>query len=289
MEPLIITSNDPQVPEGPEFVRQTIDECAAAFNAGATVIHLHLAFKPPVPGHFLEFDVERSAQIIRGVRERCPGAVVQVGKTTATNASRIALSQAVDVDMFSMTLSDNDKYVSGGIPASHRDRAEFVELTRFCLESRIVPELEVFHAGALWNMLYLIHEGLLRPPYWVNVCMYHEGGGWSPRTMAEIDYRVSLLPEGANWHLAAFVHPRKEFVVPPATPDDHTRLLAYAMLKGGHVRTGKEDRPEVRPGVLAKSNAELVDMAADLSVRVGRPVATPEQARKILGLASNGA
>lgn len=284
MQPLIITSNDPRISEGPDLVKRTIDESVAAFNAGASIIHLHLAFKPLTPGHYLEFDIERSVAIIQGVRDRCKGAIVQVGKTTATNASRIALSQAVPVDMFSMSLSDNDKYISGGIPANHRERSEFAELSQFCLDAGIVPELEIFHAGALWNMLYLIKQGLVKAPYWVNICMYHEGGGWSPRTMTEIDYRVGLLPDGANWHLAAFVQPQKEFVVPPATPDDHTRLLAYAMLKGGHVRTGKEDRPELQPGVPATSNAQLVEMAADLSVRLGRRVATPSEAREILGL-----
>ena len=118
MEPLIITSNDPQIPEGPAQVEEIVAEAEQAFLAGAAIIHLHLIFKPQVPGAYLEFDIERSKQVIEGVRERCPGAIVQVGKTTATNESRIALCNAVDVDMLSMTLSDNDKYLSGGIPAN---------------------------------------------------------------------------------------------------------------------------------------------------------------------------
>ncbi|NJP46814.1 BKACE family enzyme [Actinacidiphila epipremni] len=284
MGPLIITSNDPQVPEGPDQVEQIIEEAAAAYRAGAAIIHLHLIFKPARPGEYLSFDIERSTEVIRGVRERCPGAIVQVGKTTATNESRIALANAVGIDMLSMTLSDNDKFLSQGIPANHRERSEFTEMAGFCLEHDILPEVEVFHAGAAWNLYYLIKEGVLRAPYWVNICLYHEGGGWSPRTMAEVDYRINLLPEGALWHLTAFAHPQKQFVVTPTTPDEHTRLLTYAILKGGHVRTGKEDRPEIRPGVRASSNAELVAMMADLATRLGRPVATPAQAREILGL-----
>jgi uncharacterized protein (DUF849 family) len=80
------------------------------------------------------------------------------------------------------------------------------------------------------------------------------------------------------------VHPQKDFVVQPSTTDDHTRLLTYAILKGGHVRTGKEDRPEIEPGVRAKSNADLVAMIADIGERLGRAPATPEQARAIIGL-----
>jgi 3-keto-5-aminohexanoate cleavage enzyme len=284
MGPVIITSNDPLVPEGPDQVEQIVAEAEAAYKAGAAIIHLHLIFEPAKPGEYLRFDIARSTEVIKGVRERCPGAIIQVGKTTATNESRIALCNAVDVDMLSMTLSDNDKYLSNGIPANHRERSELAEMAQFCIEHGIVPEVEIFHGGAAWNMYYLIREGLLRAPYWVNICLYHEGGGWSPRTMGEVDYKIGLLPEGALWHLTAFSHPVKDFVVPPSTPDEHTRLLTYAILKGGHVRTGKEDRPEIRPGVRASSNAELVSLIADIATRLGRPVATPEQAREILQL-----
>jgi 3-keto-5-aminohexanoate cleavage enzyme len=289
MGPLIITANDPQVPEGPDQVEQIIAEAEASFKAGAAIIHLHLIFKPAKPGEYLQFDIERSTQVIKGVRERCPGAIIQVGKTTATNESRMALCNAVDVDMMSMTLSDNDKFLSNGIPANHRERSEFVEMAKFCQQHGILPEVELFHAGAAWNMYYLIKEGVLSAPHWVNICLYHEGGGWSPRTMTEVDYRIGLLPEGALWHLTVFAHPQKQFVVTPSTPDEHTRLLTYAILKGGHVRTGKEDRPEIRPGVRASSNAELVSMIADIATRLGRPLATPAQARELLNLSGKSA
>jgi 3-keto-5-aminohexanoate cleavage enzyme len=284
LKPLIITSADPRLPEGPNEEEQIIEEAKLAFAAGASIIHLHLIFKPPVPGKFLEFDLERSKTVVEAVRKECPGAIIQVGKTTATNESRISLCDAVPVEMLSMTLSDNDKYLSGGIPASHRERSEFADMAKYCLDHDIVPEMEVFHAGAIWNMRWMIREGLIKAPYWANICMYHEGGGWTPRTMEEIDYRVNLLPDGANWHLTVFAHQVKDFVVEPTTPDEHTRLLAYAILKGGNVRTGREDRPELEPGVPVKNNAQLVSMMADISRSLGRPVATPEQAREILGL-----
>ncbi|MCL1838241.1 MAG: 3-keto-5-aminohexanoate cleavage protein [Propionibacteriaceae bacterium] len=284
MKPLIITAADPRLPAGPNEVEDIIAEAEGAYKAGAAIIHLHLVFKPLEPGKYLEFDIERSIRIIKEVRERCPGAIIQVGKTTATNSSRMALIDAIPVDMMSLTLSDNDKYDSSGIPANHRDRAEWEEMLQFCLDHNVVPELEIFHAGASWNMRYLIKKGFLRAPYWANICLYHEGGGWGPRTHEEIDYRVNLLPEGSNWHLTAFIHPVKDYIVEPSTPDDHTRLLTYAILKGGNVRTGREDRPELSPGVPVESNAQLVTMIADISTRLGRPIATPEQARQIMGL-----
>ncbi len=61
-------------------------------------------------------------------------------------------------------------------------------------------------------------------------------------------------------------------------------MITMAMLLGGHARVGFEDNLYIKQGVLAKSNAQMVEMAADLAVRLGRDVATPDEARRILGI-----
>jgi 3-keto-5-aminohexanoate cleavage enzyme len=280
LEPLIITSNDPMIPAGSEQVGQTIEEGVAAAGAGAAILHHHLIYRPLEPGRSPELDVDASVEVISRIRERTD-AIIQLGITTATNESRMEVAERAGVEMFSITLSDNDHYV-GQFPPVRRDRAEMEMLATFCLENKIVPEWEVFHAGAVWNLHYLISRGLARAPYWVNLCLYHEGSCWSPRTAAEVDYRASLLPAGSKWHLAAFARPQKDYVVAPITPDEHTRLLAHAVLAGGHVRTGKEDRPERTKGVPARTNAELVGMVAELATALERRIATPNETRALL-------
>jgi 3-keto-5-aminohexanoate cleavage enzyme len=282
MEPLIITANDPMVPPGPNEIEETIRQGVEAAEAGAAIIHHHLIYKPRKPGERIVLDVEKSVHVIREIRKRTD-AIFQLGITLATNESRKAVALAEPVDMMSITLADNDHYNSD-IPTIFRDREDMVELAQFCKDNSIVPEWEVFHAGAAWNLRYLINKGFSKAPHWVNLTMYPEGSSWSPRTFEEMDHRARVLPEGSKWHLVAFARSEHDPIVPPIGPDEHTRMLTYAILRGGHVRMGIEDRPEVRPGVPAKTNAELVRIIADISERLGRPVATPAEARRILNM-----
>lgn len=283
LEPLIITSNDPMVPTGPEQVEQTLAEALGAAEAGATILHHHAIPLPRGKDERLVLDVDRSAELFTGIRAGS-NAILQLGITLATNESRMAVARAAKPDMMSITISDNDHYPGDTI---HRDREEMVELAQFCLDNDIVPEWEIFHTGGLWNLLYLIKMGVAKPPFWINLCLYQEGSCWSPRTPAEIDHRASLLPAEARWHLVAFARAGADPVVEPITPVEHTRLLTHAMLRGGGIRTGKEDRPDLSPGVPATSNAELITMAAEISHQIGRPVATPDEARRLLGVRAN--
>jgi 3-keto-5-aminohexanoate cleavage enzyme len=287
MEPLIITSNDPMVPIGPNELEETVEQGAGAAAAGAAILHHHCIYRQPIlPDRQPELDVDASVEVLRRLRARTD-AVIQLGITAATNESRMEVAERASVDMMSITISDNDHYV-GRFPPVRRDRPEMESMARFCLERGIVPEWEVFSAGAAWNLRYLIERGLATPPYWINLCLYHEGSGWSPRTTAEVDHRAGVLPEGSVWHLTAFARKEAAHVIPPITPGEHTRLLAHAILVGGHVRTGREDRPERTAGVPAKSNAELVGMIAELSAMLERPVATPADTRKALGISDTG-
>ena len=63
-------------------------------------------------------------------------------------------------------------------------------------------------------------------------------------------------------------------------------MITMGMILGGHVRVGFEDNIYLKKGVLLKNNAQMVEMAADLAVRLGKQVATPEQARELLGIKS---
>jgi 3-keto-5-aminohexanoate cleavage enzyme len=272
------------VPEGPNQVEETIRQGVEAAEAGAAIIHHHLIYKPRKPGERIVLDVEKSVEVIRALRKKT-NAIFQLGITLATNESRMAVAEAEHVDMMSITLADNDHYNSD-IPTIFRGRDDMVSLAQFCKDKGIVPEWEVFHSGAAWNLSYMIKHGLSRAPHWVNLTMYPEGSSWSPRTMEEMDHRASILPEGSKWHLVAFARGEHDPVFAPIGPVEHTRLLTYAILRGGHVRMGIEDRPEVSPGVPAKTNAELVRIIADISERLGRPVATPDEARRILKMRS---
>jgi uncharacterized protein (DUF849 family) len=134
----------------------------------------------------------------------------------------------------------------------------------------VKPELEVFDSGDLQLAHQLLAEGVLpRPPLFQVVLGIRNG---FPATPATLLYAKSLLPEDADW--AAMGIGRMEFPI-----------VAQASLLGGHVRVGLEDNLYLSKGELAPSNAVLVERAATLLELLGRSVATPAEARAMLGLA----
>ena len=134
----------------------------------------------------------------------------------------------------------------------------------------VTPELEVFDSGDLQLAHQLLAEGVLTRPSLFQVVLGIRNG--FPATPETLLYAKSLLPADAMW--AAMGIGRMEFPI-----------VAQACLLGGHVRVGLEDNLYLSKGVLAPSNAALVERAAQLVELLGRSVATPAEARKILGLA----
>ncbi len=143
-------------------------------------------------------------------------------------------------------------------------------MARAIREAGVKPELEVFDSGDLQLAQQLLADGeLARPPLFQIVLGIRNGFPATPETLL---YARSLLPPDADW--AAMGIGRMEFPI-----------VAQACLLGGHVRVGLEDNLYLSKGVLAPSNAALVERAVTLVELLGRSVATPAEARQILGLA----
>ena len=136
-------------------------------------------------------------------------------------------------------------------------------------EAGVKPELEVFDSGDLVLAHELLADGTLpKPPLFQIVLGIRNG---FPATPATLMYAISLLPEGATW--AAMGTGRMEFPI-----------VAQAALLGGHVRVGLEDNLYIEKGRLAPSNAALVEKAVSLVEALGRTIASPGEAREMLGL-----
>jgi len=143
-------------------------------------------------------------------------------------------------------------------------------MARAVREAGVLPELEVFDSGDLQLAHQLLADGAIaRPPLFQVVLGIRNGFPATPETLL---YAKSLLPADATW--AAMGIGRMEFPI-----------VAQACLLGGHVRVGLEDNLYLSKGELAPSNAALVERAATLVELLGRSVATPAEARRILGLA----
>jgi 3-keto-5-aminohexanoate cleavage enzyme len=137
------------------------------------------------------------------------------------------------------------------------------------IEHGVMPEIECFEAGHITTAVQLIAEGKLRRRHWFQMVLGVRGG--APGTAKQLVHMVDMLPEGAIWSCCGIGRAQLPL-----------NLVAMAM--GGHVRTGLEDNIYYHKGVLAESNAQLVDRVVRLAGEVGRPIASPSEAREILDL-----
>ena len=121
--------------------------------------------------------------------------------------------------------------------------------------------------------LVRLRDGLLAKPVWVTFFLGWRGGCWTPPTYKALQYMHDHLPEGFNYNTSVM------------DPEMHWKLLTMAILLGGHVRVGMEDNPYLGPGEYATSNAQLVEKIVRISRELGREIATPAEARKIISIA----
>ena len=139
-------------------------------------------------------------------------------------------------------------------------------------EHRVKIEVESFHYGGIWNAQRMVQKGLLKLPVWTTFFLGWRGGSYTPPTPEAMLFNHHHLPQGFTYNTSVM------------DPQEHWKVLATAIILGGHVRVGMEDNPFIRPGEYARSNAELVERIVRLAREIGREAATPAEARQIAGL-----
>jgi uncharacterized protein (DUF849 family) len=141
-------------------------------------------------------------------------------------------------------------------------------------EAGVMPELEVFETGHLLLAKKFLEAGYVKGPGMFQICL---GIAWGqPATPEAMMYMRNLLPHGSPWF--AFGISLHQFP-----------MVAQTVLLGGHPRVGLEDNIYLEKGKLAPSNAALVEKAANIVEILGDHVATPQDARQMLGLQRAGA
>lgn len=268
MEPLIITAaltgaevtrqQHPRLPISPEEIGIAAAACA---EAGASIVHVHARWPDGTPTQ----SAEVYAQIIDAVQQRCD-VIVQVstgGAVGMTPKERLApVCLRPEMATLSMGSVNFGREVFLNLPEDIEHFAR--EMARLGVK----PELEVFDAGMLATVKRCIANGLLQAPVHVGLVLGVSGG--MPGTPQALHHLVSELPMGATWSVAG--------IGAAQLP-----LSALATVMGGHVRVGLEDNLFYRKGELARDNAQLVARVARLAGELERPVATPAQARAMLG------
>ena len=258
MNPLIITTTpnicwlSPDVPY-PHTAEEIVAEAKRCEQAGASILHTH------AEGQWTE--------VIRGVRQQS-GLIVQCGMSSLPIPARMEV-WTEHSDMISMIVSHHDEAFTGLDVHVLHPREELEEYMHLCNQYHVKPELEIWHGGSIWNMQYLIAKDLLPAPYFTTLFFGWPGGSWSPPTLEEYLYRRRLMPPGSVINVSIM------------GPEQKT-ILTAAILQGDHVRVGTEDYPYLNGQVAAAH--ELVVQTVELAQRLGRAIATPDEARTIIGL-----
>ena len=264
-----------------EDTRAIADEYLRAVEAGASVCHHHGIhyLDPEIQGDGRKLSRidfagwQRLSDAIRGGSN----AIIQYGIASARLPEKIELMKQ-GPDMMSYAFNVHDEYFQPdpAYPATEmyalHPRDELEEASRAALEYDVKLEIECFYTGAFWNLEFIRSKGLLKDPVWATLFFDWAGGAWTPPTVEAIIYMKHHLPPRVNWNTSIM------------SPLHSWRLIPTIIGLGGHVRVGWEDNPYLPDGTLASSNADLVSEVVRIAERMGRDVATPDEARRIIGL-----
>lgn len=271
MEKLIITAaicgaevlkeHNPAVPY---TVEECVREAKSAYDAGASIIHLHVRYDDGTPTQ----DKNRFREVMDAIYKVCPDVIIQPSTGGAVGMSNDERLQPTELNPELATL-DCGTLNFGGDEVFMNTENTIKYFAERMNERGIKPELEVFDKSMIDMALRLHKKGYIKEPMHFDFVMGVNGG--ITGELRDFVFLRGSIPADATYTVAGIG--RFEFP-----------LAAAAIIDGGHVRVGFEDNVFISKGVLAKSNGELVEKVVRIAKEFGREIATPDEARKILGM-----
>ncbi len=271
----------PHLPVTPEEIAEA---CLGAAESGAAIVHIHV--RDPKTGS-PSMDIDLYRDVMDRIRARNKQVILNLttgpggrfapdeddpkvagpGTTLTRPENRVAHIALLKPDICTLDLNtmNSGKQVVINTPLNVRRMAAVIR------EAGVRPEVELFDSGDIALCRDLVSDGTLEAPVMCSIVMGVKYGFQpSPETVL---YARGLLPAGTAW--TAFGTGRSAFP-----------MVAQSYLAGGHVRVGLEDAIYVEKGVLAQSNAAMVDKARGIVESLGGQIATALQAREMLSLAA---
>ncbi|MFC1944017.1 3-keto-5-aminohexanoate cleavage protein [Chloroflexota bacterium] len=272
-------------PNHPETMEETADQTAECYKLGASIVHLHCR-NPDNPA-MTSSDPKDYWRLNGLVREKCPDIIINNttggGQGANTPEERIRSLEA-NPEMCSFNMGPlafrglakrRESPLSGrpeDIPLDSVLSINYGENEMYAkamLERGIIPEMEVYHPGQWWLVYNVIEKGLVKPPYDIQFCMGMSSG--SHPTPKQLLFMLETAPMPSVLHVLGVGHYQ-------------TPMITMGILLGIHVRTGMEDNVLYRKGELCQNNAQLVERVVRIAKELGREIATPKQARQMLGI-----
>jgi len=272
MEKLIITAAitgaettkemNPNLPATPE---EQARDAKACVEAGASVIHLHVRDKQGKPSQALA-DFKASIEAIRAACKPAPIIQISTGGAVGEDMQK-RIQPVVQLKPEMASLNINSMNFGNDVFINHPNDVE--KLAKHMQELGVIPEVEVYDAGDIELAQRMHKKGLLETPIHYQFVLGVPGG---------------LSGEGYNLtHMMRLITDKDTWAV-AGVGRYETPLSMMAVAMGGFVRVGFEDNVYYHKGELAKSNAQLVERIVRLAKELGRAVATPAEARQILGI-----
>ena len=254
-------------PAVPITVDEQVESTQAAFEAGATICHAHVRNDDQTTSS----DPEKFARLKEGLEKYCPGMIIQfsTGGRSGAGQERGGMLP-LRPDMASLTVGSNN------FPTRvYENPPDLVDwLASEMIAYDIKPEIEAFDLSHIFQAAKMQEDGRLKGPAYVQFVMGVKNAMPVDREVFDFYLHTMkrLLPD-SEWCAAGIARHQIE-------------INEWCVAAGGHARTGLEDNIRMNRETLAPSNAALVERVVELCEQYERPVATPAEARAILGLAA---
>ena len=268
-----VLANRQQCPGIPYTPVEIAEEAKRAFDAGASVVHLHARNDDGSP----TFAPATFAAIKREIRLRCP-VILNFSTGTITDDVtdqcayiRESKPEIAALNMGTMNYSKySDKRKSFVFDMIFPNTYEkIIKLLTAMNESGVKPELECFDTGHTHGIWPLLDMGVLKKPLQFSFIVNVLGG--IPPLVESLQLQTKLMPPGSEWEVIGI-------------SKCQWRMLGAALALGGNIRVGLDDNLYLPGGEMARSNGDVVEVAARMTRDVGRKVATVDEARQILSL-----
>jgi uncharacterized protein (DUF849 family) len=260
-----------QCPAIPYTAEEIGEECRRAYEAGATIVHVHGRTDDGQP----TYAPSVFAAYRREIEKRCPILINfstgAVGIPLAERVAHVVETRpfAAALNMGSMNYAkysaSQKRFVFSHVFANSFE--DIIYLVKAMAAAGVHPECECFDTGHVRSLEPLLEMGLVTPPIEINLVMGVLGG--IAATPAHLGFQVAHLPPGAVWKVTPISH-------------DTWTMASTAIGMGGHVRVGLEDNFYLPGRKMARSNGELVENAALMARAAGRRPATVEETRRML-------
>ena len=265
---------NPNIPISAEEQAQSALDC---YNAGATVLHLHVRGSDGMNTP----DLSYYGQSVQQIGEKCP-MIRQIGNGIGArldeswNIVHPSLEERLNLlniepkpEMHTINAGTFEfRTPYGGI--TFDNPVSFNEAyVKACQEKGFAIEIEVYDLSHIANVLEMVDRGLMEAPLHFSIVLGIMGG--APATPENLVHMVGALPEGSSWQVVT-------------VGKFHLRTVVMAMSMGGNVRTGMEDTVYYDKGEPVKSNAQLVERMVRIAREMGREPATIEEARNSLNI-----